>query len=525
MSKRKLIVIGLEAAEISLINQWKNQGFLPHLSRLMDTGSYCRLWSCTEVSSGATWASVNTGTNPGKHGMAFYHRQIQSGTYDIIKKYAEAVAAEPFWIPLAESGHKTAVLDIPETYPAKQYLGDIMVGWGAEGLNYKQCSKPRSLIRDVKKRFGPHPLQGWYQRRPTTPEKWRDFAEVLVKAARQRSRLYEWLLEKKDYDLFYVGYAELHWVGHFFWFLQDPAHPDYDIKIASLAPDAIRRVYESVDAGIGRLLHKYPDSDFLIFSNTGMGANYSGLHLVQDILDAAGLGYSKSSQAKKSEKSFHLHPQRTWGAYTIKQMESLVGPENIQRVKGLFPERFWDAVTRRLLNRGHGWEECKVFVVPSDYSCTIRVNLKGREPHGIISPGEEYRATCESIREIMMNMTNPATGECPVEEIVFTHDRYAGDHLDDLPDVIIRWKGDAPIRELRSDGLGSFTGDLPDKRTGAHYPYGFMIASGPHFRAAGSLPEGNINDLAPTIFHYFQQPVPEHIDGVFKKEIFVNGIS
>lgn len=513
--KRTLIAIGLEAAEPAMIRDGIASGKLPHFAELYKRGTWKLLESCTEVSSGATWASVNTGTNPGKHGMGFYHRQLKAGTYTIRKKYADEIGRPPFWQLLSQAGKRIAVLDIPETTPTLHFNGVILVGWGAEGLNWKQSSYPKSFLREVKQKFGKHPLENWYQARPKDKDGWVAFAHLLMAATQQRSRIIQWVLEREAWALVFAVYAETHWAGHFFWFLREPDHPDYDPALAEACGDVVFKVYEAVDAGIGSLLEKHPEADFLIFSNTGMGPNYSGLHLMPEFLERIGLG--RASGMSKTEV---LKPQKRWGPYAIKKIEDFVGPGTIQVVKKFIPERLWDSVTRHFLTIGHAWDQTKAFCVPSDYSATLRINLKGREPHGKVAGGREYDEVCATIQKEALALVDAATGKSPVKEVVKTREKYHGDQIDELPDLIIKWQGDAPVTAIESATAGKIMGTLPDKRTGAHFTDGFIIASGPHFQKAGELARGNIMDIAPTILHYLGQRIPDDFDGHFDAQMF-----
>ncbi len=129
--KNQVIVIGLEATEPALVEKWASEGHLPNLQRLRQQGSWRRLTSTTEISSGATWASLITGTNPAKHAMGFYHRQLKPGTYTLRKKYADETATGPFWNTLSRHGKRVAILDIPDSYVTDNLNGIMMVGWGA----------------------------------------------------------------------------------------------------------------------------------------------------------------------------------------------------------------------------------------------------------------------------------------------------------------------------------------------------------------------------------------------------------
>ncbi|MGH2669297.1 MAG: alkaline phosphatase family protein, partial [bacterium] len=291
-SRRRVVAIGLEATEPSLIERWTAAGRLPALGSLMRRGVWRRLRSTTEISSGATWASVNTGTNPGKHGMGFYHRQLRCGTYQLRKKYAEEVGRESFRVPLSDAGRRVAVLDVPETYAVPNFNGAQLMGWGTEGLNAPQASWPRPLFNRLAGRYGRHPLERWYQARPTTVEGWSALCDNLLRGARVRSALIRDVQSQEPWDLLLAAFAEPHWAGHFFWHLMEPQHPDFDEALWRVCGDAILRVYQALDAAVGRLAAQAPDATLLVFSNTGMGSNFSGMHLVPEILRRLGMAPS-----------------------------------------------------------------------------------------------------------------------------------------------------------------------------------------------------------------------------------------
>jgi len=99
------------------------EGKLPHLSNLKNTGVWSRISSPAYISSGCVWPSLTVGINPGKHGFVFFHRQLKSGTYRIIKKYAEEVPYDSFWIPLSKAGKLVAVMDVLLASPQTELNG------------------------------------------------------------------------------------------------------------------------------------------------------------------------------------------------------------------------------------------------------------------------------------------------------------------------------------------------------------------------------------------------------------------
>jgi predicted AlkP superfamily phosphohydrolase/phosphomutase len=324
-----------------------------------------------------------------------------------------------------------------------------------------------------------------------------------------------WLLEREPWDLCLAGYPEPHWAGHYFFHLLDPTHPRHDAALARELGGAILAVYREIDAAIGELQRTNPELTLLVFSNTGMGPNYSGLHLVPEIL--ARLGMANGSGTTAASHDEEASPR--WGPYAIKTVEAVVSARNIARVRRLVPEKFWDKYTRIFLNLGNHWAKSRAFALPGDFTGAIRINLRGREPSGRVEPGEDYERICAELAREFLALENPASGQRAVSEVFRFRDRYAGPCADDFPDLIVQWEGSRPIEALRSPRIGTVRGALPDKRSGAHTTFGFLAASGPGIRRAGQLQAADILDIAPTILRLQGLALPGHLDGRVLEEM------
>ena len=57
----KILVIGLDAATMELIEPWADAGHLPTLARLMQEGASGRLVSTPNMHSASAWTSILTG--------------------------------------------------------------------------------------------------------------------------------------------------------------------------------------------------------------------------------------------------------------------------------------------------------------------------------------------------------------------------------------------------------------------------------------------------------------------------------
>jgi predicted AlkP superfamily phosphohydrolase/phosphomutase len=509
----KIIAIALEAAEPDLIEKWCDEGHLPTLDALRKKGVWSRVRTPNEISSGATWPTMITGTNPGKHGIGFYHRQIQTGTYDLVKKYADQVKRDPFWNKPAEAGKRIVVFDVPATRPVEGFNGVHLTGWGAEAPIWPKSSWPPGLMEELSDRFGRHRREGWYQVKLETEKDCREFMSDMVDGAGRKCDIAGEILSREDWDLFLVSFSESHMAGHHLWHLMDEHHPEYRPEKARAAGGGILDVYRELDRVVAILLEACPDSTVIVFSNTGMGPNYSGNHLLPEILDRLGMGAGTQDKATPGGPVKRVLPAGRWGPYAVKKVEAILSPALITAVKRWVPLRSWDVWTRWFLGLGSDWKTRKAFSVPSDYSGSIRFNLKGREPNGRIEPGAEYDALCDRLIEDLSALVNPETGKEAVRSVYRVDRVYQGENLRDLPDLIVQWTGDAPIRALTSPKIGTVRGLLPDKRSGAHRTYGFLSLSGKYIKPSATVPEADLMDLAPTILHLMGEPVPADLDG------------
>ncbi|MER3446611.1 MAG: hypothetical protein C4291_07085 [Candidatus Dadabacteria bacterium] len=513
-----IVVIGLDSADPDLILKWSSEGHLPTITSLMNHGCWGRLNSTANISSGSLWPTFFTGTSPAKHGCFFGHRQLKTGTYQIYKKDADQIKRKPFWVWLSQAGKGVAIFDIPQTYPINGLNGIQITAWGVEAPHWSMSSWPPELIREITSRFGTHPLATWYQMRPEKVNEFEELHKKLISGVEKKGLISMYLLDKEPWDFFLTMFSEPHWAGHLLWHIMDDKHPYHNPQIARTFENAIRDVYSAIDSAISKLIEAVPDATFLIFSPAGMGPNYSGIHLLPEILERMGI-MGKTAQDRDQSERFpiekinHLMPYKRWGPYALKKLENLVPTKVIEMAKQMIPQKIWDNWTRRLLTGGNDWRWSKAFCVPNDFSGAIRINLKGREPKGLVESGREYDALCEGIIEELSSLVNVDTGERAVSEVIRIDKLYQGEQLCELPDLVVNWVRDTPIKALYSPRIGTVSGESPDKRTGAHRAHGFLLCSGKNISRGKMFEEGHIMDIAPTILYLMGQPVPKDMDG------------
>jgi predicted AlkP superfamily phosphohydrolase/phosphomutase len=140
----------------------------------------------------------------------------------------------------------------------------------------------------------------------------------------------------------------------------------------------------------------------------------------------------------------------------------------------------------------------------------IRLNLAGREPRGVLAPGEDADRFCAQLEADLLAIVDEVSGEPLVRRVIRTRDLYAGERLDALPDLLVEWNdavaqgstalgdGAAARVRARSPKIGTVEGANEYGRSGEHRSGGWFVAAGPGVRAGRLTHEPSLLDLAPT---------------------------
>ena len=508
----KVLFIGLDSAEPSLIEKWIKNGDLPNLKKLFDRGLYRRTVPVEKIMADQ-WITVYSGSGVAENG--YYNRIIWSPERMASeKKQPYEVGAQPFWHAFGRRDPRVIAIDIPfSTHPAP-FNGIELYGWASHDRFTRMYSTPPEWRDRLVKKFGPAP---YFKEKfaPHTPAELADVKTRLVSSAASVSRLAKYLLQNEPWDLFMVVFGATHRSGHKLWPLPDPAPGEglsarkKDIQDIARDLTAIKEVYKACDRGVGEIVNTVGTAaTILVFSPDGMGPNTSLNEILPDMVSRI-----VSSQTKAEGLS-----QRPLFWSGLREQVPLAWRD---AVKKRLPERVQDFLSSYWRMGGIDWAVTPAFaVVPSDTVGLVRVNLKGREAQGTVAPGEQYESWLAAISEGLLSFVDADSG-APVVSSVLRTDQLGllGKRLSYLPDLIVIW-GDTPAarhREINSPLYGSFPwpapGSNPDFRSGNHLPEGFLLAVGEAFNPGSSLPEIRLEDIAPTIIELLGANIPPALAG------------
>jgi predicted AlkP superfamily phosphohydrolase/phosphomutase len=504
----RLLLLGLDAFSAPLLERWIEDGSLPNLGAMKARGLMGRTTGVEGFFVGSTWPSLYTGTNPARHGV-HYQLQIVPGTDRLHWcPDAEFVRTEPFWMALSDAGLKLAVLDVPLSR-----LGGVngvqVVEWGGHDHLYGFRTAPAALGAELLERHGAHPLGPSCDGLRDTAEDWRSFVQTLEAGIVRKTEMTLDLLSRGDWDAFIQVFTEAHCAGHQGWHLHDPAHPGHDPGLAAATGDPLHQVYVAIDGAVGRILEAAGDARVVVFAAHDMSHWYGAQFMLPAILEALGVTVFPPAPTEDEETVLRGAARRVWNQLPARLQDPVRTLRDRWRNRSPsgggppapppVPEITAD-LTRSAcfpLNNGQAVGG-------------IRLNLAGREPGGLLAPGEEADAFCRKLAEALLDIVDERSGDRLVRRVLRTRDLHEGPHLDALPDLLVEWndavptgssrvRGGAGARvRARSPGIGLLEGSNEYGRTGEHRPDGWFMAAGPGIEQ-GVLPEPvSILDLAPT---------------------------
>jgi predicted AlkP superfamily phosphohydrolase/phosphomutase len=538
--RARVLLLGLDAADAELIERWCEEGVLPNISRMRSRGAWARMRTTAEITHVSAWPSIFTGTTPDKHGL--YHAYVMKPGEQGPLRPRPDLSPFPFlWKLLSDQGKRCVIMDAFLTCPLEPFNGVQIVDWGSWSWFWEPTITPATLKREIRDRFGPYPADDHSKVGMTPPTDLPGFRERLLAATIKKTQVVKWLMQREDWDFFLAVFGESHPGGHYFWHLHDPSYIAHPREGTEPLRHALRDVYVALDQAVGDILRSVDDrTTVFLVSGDGMGPNYSGSHILADLLTRMGLLNNRGTDEESIAASPTSNGKRE-GAKKPRQPRADV----LSTIRHMVPERLRVAVSNTLLPRrlrerlslrwktaGIAWDCTRAFLIENANEGYIRINLRGREPEGVVEPGRDYESLCDQISRTARGMINPANGKPAALMVYKTDDLYRGPRRGDMPDVIIAWNDEARVTtELLTDTYGLARSDvagcaLPPYYTGNHRPNAFMIALGPGV-APGSVIEGaSILDLAPTILAGFDVAPPAYMDGtVLRYQAVVDGRS
>ncbi|MDR7420597.1 MAG: hypothetical protein QN178_16990, partial [Armatimonadota bacterium] len=157
----------------------------------------------------------------------------------------------------------------------------------------------------------------------------------------------------------------------------------------------------------------------------------------------------------------------------------------------------------------------------------IRLNVRGREPAGIVEPGPAYEQVRQRIVAGLQSLRD-LQGRPLVRRVYRREELYAGPWADEGPDLLALFEeGVGGVDHMTGPAATPVPGSVgvASERdlTGTHRPEGIFVACGRGIRQGAEV-AARIVDVCPTVLHLLGVPVPADADGRVLTEIFSEAI-
>ena len=500
----RILVIGLDAATMDLIEPWTAAGHLPALAGLMNEGASARLLSTPNMHSASAWTSILTGLNPGRHGLfVFSDRDFATGKQVFFKggdRTGELISSH-----LSRHGLTSGLLNVPMTYPAQCEPGSFMVsGLDAPSLNERGFC-PAELRAELLNRFPDYHFSPQNLGDLMRARRIDDAIAAWIKLTEIQTGVAQHLLTTRPVDFFMTVYTASDWAGHNLWKYFAASKGAQPPKVTETNP--LLEIYRALDQAIARLLnHANDKTQVYVISDHGMGPHTGASYHLAAWLEGNGyMARSARSLGRNSLIGAGRRAARSVLPASVRdRVRAGLGEDRIERLQAAEKDSFYSSID---------WERTAAYTEPGRH--VININLGGRNAGGSVAQSE-YARVCSRIIDDLSRWTD-ARGNRVVDRVARREESYAGPFTERASDLYVYWNPDAdlgdPPDEVRDRGFW-WSGD--------HRPEGIVICKGPGIRATelDSLP--SVCDLVPTIMYASGLPVTDDLDGSVIRALFTD---
>jgi predicted AlkP superfamily phosphohydrolase/phosphomutase len=404
--------------------------------------------------------SMMSSKDPGTLGYYGFRNRADHSYERMTTATALAVREPLLWDYLAASGKRVILIGVPQTYPPRPVNGLLVTDFLTPSIasNY---TYPPALKQEIAALPEVNPYEfDVSDFRTSDKGKIRD---ALHRMTDKRFALARHLITSKPWDFFMMVEMGTDRVHHAFWQFMDPDH--YRYEPGNPYETVIAEYYEHVDAQIGTLIELIPDdTHVIVVSDHGAQCMEGGIAINEWLIQH---GY--------------LVPQ-----------EPVETPSRLEAVKIDWP-------------RTTAWGA-------GGYYGRLFLNVKGREPQGLVAPGdyEDTRNRLAAELEALGDHRGRPIGTRVLKpEQLYRTVRGAAP-----PDLFVYF-GDLRWRSVGTVGTGeihTFENDTgPDDAN--HAQDGLVIVTGPDVTPGGPVEGMQLMDITPTVLRIFGLELPADLQG------------
>jgi len=451
----KICVLGLDCAAPGIIF---NDPSLVNIRKLMANGIYGRLESVIPPITVPAWMCMVTSQDPGSLGVYGFRNRTDYSYSGLGFVSSNSIQAPAIWDQLATRGKKSIIVGLPPGYPPRKING-ISVGCFLTPDTVKgEFTYPANIKQKITELVGEYPTDAKGFR--TDDKAW--LKKEIFEMSKKQWTVVRWMLKEQEWDYFHFVDIGLDRMHHGFWNYFDKEHVQYEP--GSPYESAIPEYYKWIDDQIGSVLPLL-DKDTVVLVVSDHGAQR---------LDG---GIAVNEWLVKE------------GLLVLEEFPKEVTPFSKLKIN---------------------WAKTKVWS-EGGYYARVFFNVKGREPQGVIPPGEydafqnEIKAKFEAIKDDKGR---------PLNSLVFKPKEIYKSVKNVAPDLIVHFGG-LYWRSIGSVGYGHIHVQENDTGPDAcnHAQFGMFLLSAPNSSLRGEFQGARLLDIAPTVLELAGYEIPSAMQG------------
>jgi len=532
MMKQKVLIIGVDGATYQIIRPMIKEGKLPNFERLINTGVSGDLTTTIPSLTPTAFTTLMTGVNPGHHGIFDFAGGVHRDYRSRIILNSSNIHVKTIWEIISEKNKKVISIGVPFTYPPFPVNG-IMVSAGMPNPEKGQDVKifPPEVGKEIMDYIGG--IQHKYLTRRGSGfcgmpqmEFYEDLQEKVYYVFEKVRGIFFYLFNKYEWDIFMVHFNLTDMLQHNFWRFIDPGHVSYDKSLAEHFENTIYKGYQDIDKLIGEVLAKTDqETNVIVLSDHGFGPVHY-LFNMNYWLEEIGLLKRK----KRYIGRYKVH--RT----TFQRGLSRLGYQNLADHLPTWLSGMNLPVVRRNIDPGGAFafrNQSDRFAEMIDWKRTrayadvhgINLNLRGREPEGVIEPGKEQEQVISYIMNQLLSVRDTETNATIIGEVLKKEDIFKGPCTEEATDIYFFFKEGyhhIPSPDFMSkERFTKLNDSIPF--SGHHVSHrstqkGIFLSSGPGMKQSTELQEANMMDIAPTILYLLNLEIPAEMEGRVLRE-------
>ncbi len=486
----RVLVLALDSVCWEVLLPLAEDGTMPALASFLKSANYGILESTIPPHTAAAWTTWLTGKDPGQHGIVDFVRFDPAAHR--FRFHDSSVQRESSILNiLSKAGISCGSIFLPRNYPPYPLNnGYIVSGFETPNVN-SHFTEPAELREDV--------LNVSPELHFNFEDDWEEdvddaaFSRNIDRAIGSVEMLESLAVHFQrtlptNVQVAYLQATDI--LFHKAWKWCDPNSKQTRANPRRRA--LIQKFFRRIDSSINRILGLHSSESRRM---TAAGAGMKTLRLI----------CSDHGHGSSEGRIFVNNLLKDWG-----YLKPLGGIDKLtQRIASFSFQR----QVRKTRNKEMAldWSRTKAYMAHVGIHGYVYVNLKGREPHGIVTPAE-FDEVRDGLIEKFRAQTIPGTSTPLFQKVWKGEELYARKAELNLPDIVLAAAdGFFPRTKLSHKSPIQVS---PNAVGGVHRPGGVYAFSGQGVKHSGGVGQrASIADICPTILAAMGQPIPGDVTG------------